>query len=124
VRLRNSSWEDRFVSSRRRTTKVRTPQLGDLTFDDWYETPVFETEPDERLEHLATSRRAPVRLIGNAMLRLAPDRTPRPIRPARPVRPTGAWRERAGRLLDRWADMEAASQQRLEELVLPKRWRG
>lgn len=108
------------MSSRRRTNTATSPQLGDLSFDDWYETPVFETEPDERLEHLATSRRAPVRLIGNAMLRLAPT----PDRRSRPVRRAGTWRERAGRLLDRWAAMEAASQERLEQLVLPKRWRG
>ncbi len=107
------------MSSRRRTTTARASQLGDLSFDDWYETPVFDTEPDERLEHLATSRRAPVRLIGGAMLRLAPDRGEKVERPA-----AGTWRERAGRLLDRWAAMEAASQERLEELVLPKRWRS
>ncbi len=106
------------MSSRRRTTKPHSSQLGDLTFDDWYETPVFDSEPDEHLEHLATSRRAPVRLIGNAMLRLSPHR------PARASTPAGSWRDRAGRLLDRWAAMEAASQERLEELVLPKRWRG
>ncbi|HET6965800.1 MAG TPA: hypothetical protein VFH58_13580 [Acidimicrobiales bacterium] len=170
------------MSSRRRTAKAKNPQLGDLTFDDWYETPVFDTEPDERLEQLATSRRAPVRFIGNAMLRLAPDRSglSEPAagggsdqadgdlsggdlagdglaggegpatgddddidwvaddrewaaiggpgeggdRAARAGRPAGSWRERAGRLLDRWAAMEAASQERLEELVLPKRWRS
>ncbi len=119
------------MSSRRRTTTARATQLGDLSFDDWYETPVFDTEPDERLEHLATSRRAPVRLIGGAMLRLAPDRTEKTERTekAEPAvkaeqPPAGTWRERAGRLLDRWAAMEAASQERLEELVLPKRWRS
>ncbi len=142
------------MSSRRRTTKAKSSQLGDLTFDDWYETPVFDTEPDERLEQLATSRRAPVRLIGSAMLRLAPDRPSLTESargtdpaagtdpaddndpaadadfaafadaPARPGPPAGSWRERAGRLIDRWAAMEAASGERLEELVLPKRWRG
>lgn len=107
------------MSSRRRTTAARAAQLGDLTFDDWYETPVFEAEPDERIEQLATSRRAPVRLLADAMIRLSPDRP----RVRRPAAPPGAWRERAGRLLDRWAEAEVASQERLEAIVLPKRWR-
>ena len=114
------------MSTRRRTTKAATlqpehPQLGDLSFDDWYETPVFEAEPDERLEQLATSRRAPLRLLAGAMLRVAPDR---PAKVRRTSRPSASWRDRAGELLDRWAEMETASQERLEALVLPKRWRG
>lgn len=112
------------MSSRVRTTKTSgpqstNPQLGDLSFDDWYETPVFESEPDERLEQLATSRRAPLRLVAGAMLRVAPDR------PRRSAAPSGrSWRQKAGDLLDRWAAMETASQERLEALVLPKRWRS
>lgn len=126
------------------TAKDRQPgdtQLGETTFDDWYDTPVFESEPDERLEQLAMSRRAPVRLVGNALLRLAPA----------PVETGGAeaagaeaavddggpsWSEletswpatsrraRIGRFLDRWAEMETAAQARLEQLILPKRWQG
>lgn len=114
------------MSSRQSTTRARGPQLGDLTFDDWYETPVFESEPDERLEQLATSRKAPLRLLGGALLRLRPERPAHEGRPERPARATGtagAWRERAGQMLDRWAAAEVASQERLEELVLPKRWR-
>ncbi len=107
------------MSTRRRTTAAGAAQLGDLTFDDWYETPVFEAEPDERIEQLATSRRAPVRLLADAMIRLSPDRP----RSGHPDRTPASWRERAGRLLDRWADVEVASQARLESIVLPKRWR-
>lgn len=113
------------MSTRARTTTAtrrqpKNPQLGDLSFDDWYETPVFEAEPDERLEQLATSRRAPLRLLAGAMLRVAPDRPQRSRRAER----SGSWRDRASNLLDRWAAMETASQERLEALVLPKRWRG
>lgn len=114
------------MSTKVRTTNAKSRQpanadLGDLSFDDWYETPVFEAEPDERLEQLATSRRAPLRLFAGAMLRLSPDRPERSRRADRAARP---WRERAAELLDRWAAMEAASQERLEALVLPKRWRA
>ena len=162
------------MSSRRRTSTAETPQLGDLTFEEWYQTPVFEAEPDERLEHLATSRRAPLRLLAGAMIRLAPDRHLRPEPTADPEptwqpeptvdrettwrpepepepgprpgstshspgtveppatpdteagapAPAGSWRQRVGHLLDRWAEAEAASQQRLEALMLPKRWRA
>lgn len=108
------------MSSRRRTTTAKAPQLGDLSFDDWYETPVFESDPDERIEQLAMSRRAPMRLVAGAILRMAPDRPRR----ARPPTTPGTWRQRASDLLDRWAAMEAASQERLEELMLPKRWRA
>lgn len=118
------------MSTRRRTTTSRSTtttgdsDLGELSFDDWYETPVFEAEPDERLEQLATSRRAPARMVGSAMLRLSPDRPRRRRAPAVGLPPASGWRGRAGRFLDRWADMEAASQERLEELVLPRRWRA
>ncbi len=46
------------------------PSLGDVSFDDWFETPVFESDPDERLEELATSRRGPMRLAASTFLRL------------------------------------------------------
>lgn len=117
------------MSSKLATTKSTRRQparadLGDLSFDDWYDTPVFEAEPDERLEQLATSRRAPLRLVAGAMLRLAPDRSARSERAHRPERPERSLREKVGDLLDRWAAMETASQERLEALVLPRRWRG
>lgn len=128
------------MSSRRRTHTAKATQLGDLSFDDWYETPVFEEEPDERLEQLATSKRAPLRLIGNTVLRLAPPPTPDdPVDESdgielepdfesyciqRTAEPERSWRRRAARLLDRWADAEIASQARLEAMVLPRRWRS
>lgn len=100
------------MSSKPRAPRlVKGPQLGDTTFEDWYETPIFEVDADERLEHLAVSRRAPVRLVGNAALRLS-GRSRRP------------WRERAGQLLDTWAEREAMAGTRLEEMVVPKRWRS
>ncbi len=46
------------------------PSLGDVSFDDWFETPVFESDPDERLEELATARRGPMRLAASALLRV------------------------------------------------------
>lgn len=146
------------MSSKLSSTEASAPQsgtaeLGDLSFDDWYETPVFEVEPDERLEQLATSRRAPLRLFAGAVLRVSPSRPRKqrtkgaegrlsmeatdsapapppaeaaavvePIEP--PSRSAGSWRDRTGRFLDRWAALETASQDRIEALVLPKRWRG
>jgi hypothetical protein len=185
----------------RRTTQQpgRRPQvdapeapddLGELSFEDWYSHPIFETDidPDERLEHLAMSRRRPARLLGGARVRMAarhgtdrngppsdaanneqvsngpvrngpvrnepvrnepvrnePVRN-EPVRngpvrngPVRngPVRneqasnepaddrpESAGWRDRAGRMLDRWAEREAAGQQRLEQALLPRRWRG
>jgi hypothetical protein len=116
------------LTSRRRTvTADSTGELGEITFDDWYEVPVFDVEPDERLEHLATSKRAPVRLFGATLLRLGSDGSDGSEgSDGSAASPTaaGSWRERAGRLLDRWAAAEAASQERLEGMVLPKRWRG
>ena len=107
------------MSSRsRNTTWSGEEELGDTSFDDWYDRPLFELEADERLEQLATSRRAPVRAVGSVLLRLRPEREPLPPH----LQPT--LRERAGRFLDRWADAEVASQERLEELVLPRRWRS
>jgi hypothetical protein len=140
-------------------------ELGELSFEDWYSRPIFETDVDrdERLEHLAMSRRRPARLLGGARVRLAarhssaatapPDDEPAGDEPAAnepaanepagnepaangsgrdpgfgaPARhqPQGeSWRDRAGRLLDRWAEHEAAGQERLEQAVLPRRWRG
>ena len=106
------------MNSRRRTTMAAAAELGEITFDDWYGNQVFEPDADERLEMLATSSRAPLRMAAGAWLRVAPDRT-RAIRPA-----TAGWRQRGAELLDRWADREAAWQRQLEDLVLPRRWRG
>ena len=125
----------RLRTPRDRAPQSENPQLGDLSFDDWYETPVFEAEPDERLEQLATSRRAPLRFFAGAVLRVAAGRPRRERRAESPVETEdpipsplrsspGSWRDRTDRFLDRWAAMETASQQRLEALVLPKRWRG
>jgi hypothetical protein len=101
------------VSTTTRTRKrPKAAQLGETTFDDWYETPVFDTEPDERIEQLATSKRAPLRLFAGMMLRLSRE-------PGGP-----SLRQRTGRLLDRWAEREAASQARLEAMILPRRWRS
>lgn len=102
------------MSTRRRPTPTNAPELGEIEFDDWYEMPVFEVDPDERFEQLATSKRGPVRLIGSALLRLSPDRPKRTRRP---------WRVRWERMLDRWAEAETAGQERLEGIILPKRWR-
>lgn len=122
------------MSTRRRNHKlVSGPQLGDTTFEDWYETPVFEAEPDERLEQLAMSKRAPVRLVGSTALRLgarrdslserraASGRRPAPERPAGSERQP--LRDKFSSLLDRWAEREMAGSARLEELVVPRRWR-
>ena len=46
------------------------PSLGDVSFNDWFESPVFESDPDERLEELATARRGPMRLAASALLRM------------------------------------------------------
>lgn len=106
------------MSTRSRTKTPAGPvELGDTSFDDWYDRPLFEVGADERLEQLATSRRAPARAVGRVLLRLSPDR----VRVPSHMKPT--IRERAGRLLDRWADAELASQARLEDLVLPRRRR-
>lgn len=103
------------MNSRRRTTMAAASELGDITFDDWYSNPVFEHDPDERLELLAMSSRAPLRMAAGAWLRVAPDRS---------TRPQGArWRRRGAALLDRWAEREAAWQRQLEDRVLPRRWR-
>jgi hypothetical protein len=103
------------MSSRRRTTIAAASELGEITFEDWYETPVFDQDPDERLEVLAVSSRGPLRIAAGAWLRVAPDRGTR--------RESMSWRRRGAELLDRWAAREAAWQERLEEVVLPRRWR-
>lgn len=46
------------------------PSLGDVRFDEWFETPVFESDADERLEELVMSRRGPLRLAASALLRV------------------------------------------------------
>ena len=101
--------------SSRRPTPTQAPEPGEIEFDDWYEMPVFEADPDERFEHQATSKRGPVRLVGAALLRISPDR---------PKRSRGPWRTRWERVLDRWAEAETAGLERLERIILPKRWRA
>ena len=91
------------MSTRRRNPKlVSGPQLGDTTFEEWFETPVFEAEPDERLEQLAVSRRAPIRLVGSTALR------PRPptVSDRRATGERDPPRDRVSGLLDRWAERE------------------
>lgn len=110
------------MSTRRRNPKlVSGPQLGDTTFEDWYETPVFEAEPDERLEQLAMSKRAPVRLVGSTALRLGARRES--LSERRTAAEREPLRDKVSGLLDRWAEREMAGSARLEELVLPRRWR-
>ena len=59
---------------------------------NWYETPVFEADPDERMEERATSGRGPMRIAASALLRVDARRaglgrgqsaSPRPESPAR-----------------------------------------
>lgn len=160
------------------------PSLGEVRFDEWFDTPVFESDADERLEELATSRRGPLRLAAGALLRVN-ARTPRAARraaqpaedfydarvwaddideadgtddpwlatagatPAQPADettvdtaacedPAGTdrapnsrrddgspgVRARLSGALDRWAEKEALMQQRLERLMLPRRWQS
>ena len=125
------------MSNRRNRTKlVQGPQLGDVTFEEWFESPVFDTDTeDERLEQLATSRRAPLRLVGSAAIGLKSRRDERrsgsdllsheiEVESAPVDLRDGGLRQRIDVLLNRWAEAEAAGQERLEDLVLPKRWRG
>lgn len=65
------------------------PSLGDVRFDDWFETPVFESDPDERLEELATARRGPMRLAASTILRFNARASQVRRRPA-PPEPAGA----------------------------------
>ncbi|MDE3205980.1 MAG: hypothetical protein KGQ66_17370 [Acidobacteriota bacterium] len=93
--------------------------LGQTSFEDWYDRPLFEQGEGERLELLATSRRAPARVLGGLLLRLAALRTPS-VGGERAAVP---WRKRAASALDRWAEMEVAAERRLEQTLLPRRWR-
>ena len=210
-------------SPRKGRPAAEAAELGEVRFEDWFETPIFETEPDERLEELTTARARPLRLAARALVRLdatkrrpaprapeqpeegetfadlarlvgaedrddrpaavgppapvtrrtrplradrpavvtaeatptaapavvpaaAPEsRRPRPLRaaraseapaataPAQPAAPTAAevadrppsgWRARAGRALDAWAERELSAQARLEQVIVPKRWRA
>ncbi|HEX4865089.1 MAG TPA: hypothetical protein VFV02_13550 [Acidimicrobiales bacterium] len=43
-------------------------QLGDLEFSDWYESRVFEPSSEERFEEMATSGRAPARLLARVVI--------------------------------------------------------
>lgn len=103
------------MNSRRRTTMAAAADLGEITFDDWYQNQVFDQDPEERLEVLAMSGPAPVRMAAGAWLRVTPGRGLRGE--------SMSWRQRGAQMLDRWAAREAAWQERLEELVLPRRWR-
>lgn len=125
----------------------REVSLGEVSFDEWFETPVFESDPDERLEELATSRRGPLRLAARTFLRLnartarartAPTSHVEPVVEAAEPAPTAAparrrvtgeageanpsLRHRLNAALDRWAEQEAVTQERLERLILPRRW--
>lgn len=122
------------------TLEDTEPSLGQVKFDEWFETPVFESDSDERLEELATSRRGPLRLAANTFLRLnaradqirgrtgpAGGRRRDPL-PEQNGAAGGAspetLRRRFNAALDRWAEREAAGQARLERLILPKRWQA
>lgn len=59
-------------------TAQADPPLGEVRFEDWFETPMFESGPDERLEQLVTSRKGPLRAVAATVLRLAALRPPRP----------------------------------------------
>lgn len=118
---------------RARSKPVKGPQLGDTTFEEWFATPVFDTDPDERLEHLATSRRASARLVGSVALSLLSLRRhlPRPGATAGDdqavpdvVDLRDGLRQRVDGFLDRWAELEVAGGAKLEDIVLPKRWRA
>lgn len=49
------------------TTKKR---LGRVEFADWFDSPEFEIDADERMEERATSAKGPIRLAASALLRL------------------------------------------------------
>ncbi len=95
------------------------PSLGDVSFDEWFDTPVFESDTDERLEELATARRGPLRLAASTLLRVN-ARTER-ARTRRIVDGPGL-RSRVSSAIDRWAESEVRAQERLERLLLPKKW--
>lgn len=156
------------------------PSLGDVRFDEWFATPVFESDVDERLEELAMSRRGPLALAASTLLRVnarterakgrrsrrqqptedfyssalcasrrkppvqtvpveavsaeipvvelpavepVADRSPVPDLSAGPS-PRPGIRARMSSALDRWAEKEAQSQERLERLLLPRRWQS
>lgn len=122
--------------------------LGELSFSDWYETPIFEVDEYERIEEMATSGRGPARLFAGMMLAIdarrqafrerrgvdmageseAPGR--RPAKSSLPevglagedrplVRRWRQWRRRGATLLDRWADKEVAMAARLDRALAP-----
>jgi hypothetical protein len=180
ARTRPSTARTKPSPARTKPSPVPGPQLGATTFEEWFDTPVFEVgvDPDERLEQLATSKRRTARLFGSAALRwrgrratgradlpldlrvegedrgaaappaLAAERrerragharedrgaaaAPPPLPAAGTPRRSGSQsasgagrpRRRLDDFLDRWAEKEAAGQQRLERLVLPRRWRA
>lgn len=95
------------------------PPLGELEFDEWFGTPLFEPDREERLEEMATSGRGPARLVAAAWVRIS-ARAAGP----RPARKNASMKQRISRALDRWAEKEAAGQVRLERIMLPRRWRA
>jgi outer membrane biosynthesis protein TonB len=44
------------------------PQLGELEFSEWYETPVFEPSSEERMETRASGGRGPMRLVARVFI--------------------------------------------------------
>lgn len=106
------------------------PSLGEVRFDEWFETPVFESGSDERLEELATSRRGPMRLAASTFLRLNARADRMRHRDEPPAAETASEaaspgvRARVSAALDRWAEREAATQSRIERLLLPRRWQS
>ena len=82
------------------------PALGEVRFDEWFSTPMFESDPDERLEEMATARRGPMRLAASTFLRLnarasqvrrraEPDLTPAPALDTPGAAPPPSGRSRA-----------------------------
>ena len=55
---------------RKADRRAEQAELGEVRFEDWFETPIFDTEPDERLEELTTTGARPMRLAARALVRL------------------------------------------------------
>jgi hypothetical protein len=124
--------------TRRSTRTGNETELGDLRFDQWFGTPMFEPDRLERMEERATTGRWPARVVAAAWLKLdarasqlrVPATSPAAVRDrvgqTGEVTPAAAPRSRArtrvSRALDRWAEREVATQARLERLMLPRRW--
>jgi len=111
---------------------------------------MFEPDPDEKWEEMATSARAPLRLAAGLRLRMTAKAARRadhgpPSPAAAPSKPAenslgvdlrrgvpeaaepiatagGGLRTRLSRALDRWAAAEVEAGAKLERFLLPKRW--